>query len=104
MIAKDQEGGPTGERHAGVHATSPDGVHWELAPQPKAYSRTVRWSDGTVTTQGSLERPQVLLEEGVPRYLFAATGDGPGGFNAAHRTWTMVIPLQFIPYEEGSNR
>lgn len=94
MIAKDMTGGITGEKHAGVHARSADGVRWELAANPKAYSRTVRWSDGTVTTQGALERPQLLFQDGRPTHLFAATGDGPGGFRAASNTWNLVIPLR----------
>ena len=93
MLAKDMSGSITGEKHAGVHALSKDGVAWELAPTPKAYSRTVRWDDGTETTQGSLERPQLLIKRERPTHLFAATGDGPGGFRNATRTWNMVMPL-----------
>lgn len=94
MIAKDMTGGITGEKHAGIHATSADGLVWTPSPQPKAYSRTVRWSDGTQTTQGSLERPQLLFQDGKPAFLFAATADGPGGFRAASNTWNLVIPLR----------
>jgi hypothetical protein len=93
LIAKDLNGGITGERHAGVHAASQDGMHWTLSNPSKAYSRRVVWDDGATTIQGSLERPQLLFEDGVPRYLFAATADGPGGFRAARNTWNMVIPL-----------
>jgi hypothetical protein len=93
LLAKDMTGGITGEKHAGVHATSPDGLHWTPSDPPKAYSRRVLWDDGTVTVQGSLERPQLLFQEGVPTHLYCATGDGPGGFRNATRTWNMVIPL-----------
>ncbi len=94
MIAKDMTGGITGEKHAGIHAMSGDGLSWRLAPEPKAYSRAVRWDDGTLTTQGSLERPQLLFQDGRPAFLFAATADGPGGFRAASNTWNLVIPLR----------
>lgn len=94
MVAKDMTGGITGEVHAGMRARSADGITWQVAEPPKAWSRTIRWSDGTVTTQGSLERPQLLFENGRPAYLFAATGDGPGGFREAANTWTMVIPIR----------
>jgi len=93
-IMKDMSGAITGERHAGVHAASADGLAWTLKPQPKAYSRTIRWDDGSTTIQGSLERPQLLFDGGRPTHLFAATGDGPGGFEHANNTWTMVIPLK----------
>jgi hypothetical protein len=99
LLAKDMTGGITGEEHAGVHATSPDGLRWTLSDPPKAYSRRVVWDDGSVTVQGSLERPQLLFHEddaGVaqPTHLFCATGDGPGGFRNASRTWNMVLPLK----------
>jgi hypothetical protein len=93
-IMKDMEGGICGERHAGIYATSDDCTRW--AVQGKAYSRQVRWDDGTTTTQGSFERPQLLIEEGVPTHLFAATGDGPGGFWNASTLWNMCVPLRRV--------
>jgi hypothetical protein len=93
MIFNDMTGRITGEDHAGAHAVSEDGIAWRLADPPKAYSRTVRWSDGTITHQGSFERPQLLIQDGHPTYLFAATGDGPGGFWNASHTWNMGMPL-----------
>ena len=94
LVAKDMTGGITGEKHAGIHATSPDGLRWTLADPPKAYSRRVLWDDGSTVLQGSLERPQLLLSNGVPTHLFCATADGPGGFYKATRTWNMVLPLK----------
>ena len=93
LIAKDCRGGITGECHAGVRALSEDGVQWRLANPPKAYSRDVRWDDGQVTVQGSLERPQLLIDGDAPTHLFAATADGAGGFDVAKNTWNMVLPL-----------
>lgn len=94
MLAKDMTGGITGEKHAGVHALSRDGIDWQLAPEPKAYSRKVVHSDGTSSTLGCLERPQLLIEEGVPTHLFLAAADGPGGFDNALRSWNQAIALQ----------
>ncbi|MBI3987548.1 MAG: glycoside hydrolase family protein [Lentisphaerae bacterium] len=93
MLFNDMTGKLTGEDHAGAQARSNDGIHWRLHDSPKAYSRTLRWTDGAVTTQGSLERPQLLFHEGKPTHLFAATADGPGGWQRACHTWNMVIPL-----------
>jgi len=93
-IVKDISGTLTNESGSGFYASSSDGVTWMLSDPIKAYSRCIRWDDGTETMQGSFERPQLLLENGVPTHLYAATGDGPGGFENATRTWNMVIPLK----------
>ena len=95
LVAKDITGGLCGEKYAGIHATSSEGTSWKLSEPPMAYSRRVRWADGTETVQGCLERPQLLFDDdGQPTHLFAATGDGPGGFDNSTKTWTMVIPLK----------
>jgi hypothetical protein len=94
MLFNDMTGRLTGEDHSGAHAVSNDGINWRLAPRSKAYSRKVRWSDGTTTVQGSFERPQLLIQDGIPTHLFAATADGPGGFAKAANTWNMVVPLK----------
>ena len=94
MLFNDLTGRFTGEPRAGAHAVSDDGTHWRLHDPPKAYSRTVRWSDGTVTTQGSVERPQLLIRNGAPTHLFCATSDGKRGFADAANTWNMVFPLE----------
>jgi hypothetical protein len=94
MIAKDMTGGICGEKHAGIHAYSPDGLQWALFDPPQAYSRRIVWENGEVTVQGALERPQLLMEGGRPTHLCAATGDGPGGFDNCTKTWNIVIPLR----------
>jgi hypothetical protein len=70
------------------------GIHWRLADDPLAYSRDILWDDGTVTLQGHFERPQLLIQNGQPTHLFAATSDGIGGFDNMTRTWNMVVPLK----------
>lgn len=94
LIAKDMDGTLGGEKHGGIQAVSRDGIHWELADEPQAYSRTILWDDGTVQTMGSLERPFLLFQDGKPTHLFMAAADGPGGFRNAAHTWNMVIPLE----------
>jgi hypothetical protein len=98
ILTKDSTGEFTGEQFALIHNVSTDGRRWAPAPEPKACSRRVRWTDGKVREQGNLERPFVLLEDGRPAYLYAATSDGththehPAHYNAEN-TWNMVIPL-----------
>ena len=98
MIFKDMAGGICGEPKAGVHALSDNGIDWKLAPLPMAYSRTVKWDDGTTTEQPLLERPQILFEDGKPTHLFAATGTMPDTTSDSHaslqRTWNMCIPIR----------
>ena len=90
---KNNSKGITGEWGAGVYATSQDCIHWNLHPEPKAYSRTVIWDDGSSTVQCNLERPNLLFQDGKPTHLFLATGSGIAPYNFEGLTWNMVIPL-----------
>lgn len=92
-IMKDRFGHICGEEGAGIQAWSMDGVKWNLYDKMKAYSRTVRWDNGTVTKQNHFERPFLLIEDGVPTHLFAATGNGNKSWEMEH-SWNMVIPLE----------
>ncbi|MBL4699737.1 MAG: glycoside hydrolase family protein [Phycisphaeraceae bacterium] len=98
MIFKDMAGGICGQKMAGVHALSDDGVQWRLAEKPLAYSRKVTWDDGTTTEQPFLERPQLLIQDGKPTHLFAATGSMPDVTLFDHgkleHTWNMCIPMK----------
>lgn len=93
MLAKDQRGTITGNRHGGILAHSQDGVNWFLNQEPLAYTREVRWSDGETIVMGQLERVFGLLDGGRLTHLFFSTMDGPGGFANGTRSWNMVIPL-----------
>ena len=90
---KNQSGGICGEWGAGLYGESEDCLHWEFAEEPKAYSRTVHWNDGSVTTQCNLERPFLLLQDGHPTHLYLATGNGDSPYQFTH-TWNMVMPLR----------
>lgn len=92
MIMKDQNGEITGEVGAGACAESLDGVSWRFCNVRKSFSRTIPWEDGRIATQGRLERPQLLIQNGVPTHLFLATADGARR-EQIHRTWNVVLPL-----------
>jgi hypothetical protein len=94
VLAKDMTGEITGEKHAGVFLSTTDLTDWQLNDPPKAYSRLRYWDDGDSTMLGSFERPQLLIQDGRPTHLFAATADGPGGFRNAANTWNQVVPLR----------
>lgn len=93
LIAKDMDGNICGELHGGIYACSEDGVKWKISENTKAYSRKIKWDDGTEQLMGSFERPFILFQEGKPTHIFAATADGPGGFSSASETWNMVVPI-----------
>jgi len=90
---KNNSGGITGERGAGIYTTSMDCINWEISKHPKAYSKKVLWDDGTVTEQQCLERPNLLFQDGVPTHLFLATGRGNEPY-VFDESWNMVIPLK----------
>jgi hypothetical protein len=95
LIMKDMDGSSGGEKGGGLYATSADGVDWQLAAKPQAYSRKVRWSDGQVRDMAAFERPQLLIQNGKPTHLFAATGrNAEGAFWKFDETWNMCIPLK----------
>ncbi len=90
---RDVGGNICGEKGGGIHTTSTNVIGWTISEQPLAYSRTVTWDDEQTIKQGSFERPQLLIKNGIPTHLFAATADGPGGFHKAENTWNICIPL-----------
>ncbi|MBO9673112.1 MAG: glycoside hydrolase family protein [Sphingobacteriaceae bacterium] len=94
LIMKDRSGSICGEEGGGIHARSKNGKEWTLAKEVKAYSRIIKWADGTTTKQGNFERPFLLFDEhGIATHLFAATGAGSRPY-ALDRSWNMVIPLK----------
>lgn len=91
---RDDSGGITGEWGSGVYAESDDCIHWEIAQQPKAYSRTLHWDDGSTTTQCHLERPCWLFQDGKPTHLFSATGTGSEPWAFEGGSWNVCMPLK----------
>ena len=75
MIVKDMTGKIVGEQHAGVHVQSKDGLNWKLAPQPKAWSRTI-------TTERCLA---ALNKEGVPSSAYRTVAEALADPQLSHR-------------------
>lgn len=90
-VFKDQVGDYTGERGSGVKAWSKDCINWTVCKPAQAYSKEIKWNDGTKTYQGNLERPFIFFRAGKPACIFFATMDGTG-FNG-RKAWNMVIPI-----------
>jgi hypothetical protein len=73
VLFKDQKGLYTQEIGAGVLAHSGDGINWTIDRDPKAYSRTIEWDDGSVEMLAQMERTFLLFENGKPAFMFNAT-------------------------------
>lgn len=71
-VVKDMEGVFTQAGKSLALFQSKDGLSWDLADHPLASGLEVIWSDKGVQKLHSLERPQVLLEEGLPTTLLCA--------------------------------
>jgi len=55
---------------SGGHASSADGTRW--SPLRRAYNTTVALEGGGEFTFQRRERPKMLVEKGVPKYLYNA--------------------------------
>lgn len=98
IIAKDDspKGGEgiTGEWGAGFYAESNDCIHFEIAENPKVYSRLLEWEDGRKSLQCNLERPSLLFDEkGQPAYLFCASGNGSAPYQFEGKTYVVCMEL-----------
>ena len=99
LIAKDDckngSSGITGEWGGGFYAESNDCIHFEIAENPKVYSRTVTWKDGHTSVQGNLERPYLLFDEsGKPTHLFCASGNASTPYDFQGNTFIMCMMLE----------
>ena len=94
MIAKDMHGNVCGEQYGGAYAHSADGLHWTVERGRLAYSRHVRFDDGTTRLVGNLDRPFILFEDGRPVCMYFAASDGTDSFLDAGDTWNLAIPLR----------
>jgi predicted GH43/DUF377 family glycosyl hydrolase len=90
-VVKDNAGHFTRRGYSLALWESADGFDWKLAEHPFVASPSaIRWADGQAGVLNTLERPQLLLDQGVPIALLCAasdTKDRDGSFN-------LQIPLQ----------
>lgn len=84
------------ERH-GFYMRSPDGIVWTLEDPSVAFHPDVtRYTDGTETRWYKLERPKVLIEDGVATHLYLAAIDVPKNEDRPgtnHNSKTLALPL-----------
>ena len=94
MLAKDHLSKIGASLQGGILAHSKDGLEWVLDEKPTAYSKVVKFSDGSVREMGQLERVQGVFCNGKLTHLSFAVMDGPGGFDKGSNTWNIVVPLE----------
>lgn len=83
-------------RHGGLYATSHNAIDWHFHPLRQAYGKHLRWDDGKIRFHPFLERPQVLLDGGLPTYLFLAAGassNDSGRHDTIMDSCNIVIPF-----------
>ncbi|MDO6809671.1 glycoside hydrolase family protein [Zobellia galactanivorans] len=89
---RDVEGLYTGDVGAIALIESKDGLCWKAAKHPLILGSSFKWVNGE-NSEGKLERPQLLIENGVPTYLFGAYGIEDNGVKRG-RCWNVQVPLK----------
>jgi hypothetical protein len=92
-IVRDVVGKFTGSIGGLALFSSKDGIAWSPAKNPKVLSKEVYAADGT-RFGDKLERPCLLLEKGLPTYLFGAMGID----NRKH-SMNIAVPLLFKSFK-----
>ena len=82
----------TGEKGAIALMESPNRYDWQKAKYPKVLSSRILKEDGT-RTDYKIERPQLLVEEEGPTFLFGALGITVNGVHRGHAC-NLRIPLR----------
>lgn len=76
---------------------SQDGIHWQAAKNHHVSDRFLHWEDGTVQQLVHLERPQLYIEDGIPKVLLCAADIRDE--NNVRRAFNVQIPVTFGPAE-----
>ena len=71
------------------YAQSKDGLKWETENNPVAITKDIKLADGNISKHGAIERPSVLIENGIATHAYFATKNK----NNTH-SWNMCIPLK----------
>lgn len=93
LLMRDIDGTITGEKGAGAHAVSADGVEWRVSSPSKGYSRTIAMAGGKKVTYSRAGQPRLLIENGKPTHLFLAVAGPPVGGGKYRFARNIAIPL-----------
>ncbi|MFD2256636.1 ThuA domain-containing protein [Luteolibacter algae] len=89
-IVKDFQGNFTKKGTSLALFESKDGFTWKTAKHPFVSSLEIHWKDQGVQKVSALERPQLLVENGVPIALFCAAAENKERVG----TFNVQIPLK----------
>jgi len=82
----------TSEKGAIALMESSNGYDWDKAKNPRVIPNKILKDDGT-RTEYKIERPQLLVEDGVPTFIFGALGITVDGKHRGHAC-NLGIPLK----------
>ena len=71
------------------YAQSKDGLKWEVENNPVAITKNIRLTDESISRHGAMERPSVLIENGIATHAFFATKNKENT-----HSWNMCVPLK----------
>ncbi len=73
------------------YAQSKDGFKWSVDNNPVAITKNIKLKDGNTSIHGAMERPSVLIENGIATHAFFATKNKDNT-----HSWNMSVPLKKI--------
>ena len=71
-VVKDMKGAFTKEGQSLALFSSENGIDWKATEHPLVSKLEIKWQGGRTQKVAHLERPQLWLENGVPRIMFCA--------------------------------
>ncbi len=73
------------------YSQSKDGIKWEVENNPVAITKNIKLKDGSISKHGAMERPSVLVENGIATHAFFATKSKDN-----KHSWNMCVPLKRV--------
>lgn len=93
-VVKDFSGHISGSKSGLALLTSTDGLTWKQADNPLFRQRELILKNGQNLSVDRLERPQLLIEDGVPKVLYAACSLDNTNSKVKGGTFNVQIPLK----------
>lgn len=91
-IVKDMQGRFTRAGCSLAQFESADGLAWAPSATPLLCGLDVTWEGGQVQRLAALERPQLVIEQGVPRAMFCAVAASADRDHSFNLHWPMAAP------------